>query len=867
MALIDDLIQNTPLKNQRPTVNVPEKAPDEPSPVPTPKFGPESYDKDEPQVKSKWQKVKEGAVDTATGIVEAVQPQVEGAINLVTPEGSRLDQILKQRHEQRQKDWDTASQRSPIMSRMGYWGTLLTSGAAVPGGVAGSVGKRMATGALTGAGLGVTQYTPDDNGAKMAARGLLGGTLGAAVPAGIGALAGTKGMLMPGTSKGAQQAADAVQATADVTGARTPGGITNPIIESAQRQGVTVSPAQALDSPALAAEIGGRKVPFETRLKMTDATTRAEQQARDKVGETIESMVPEGATAAKKAAGNLYNQLRDKPINPSALGDVQTTVPYQTALKQVEQQYPDLNPSSVGFQQKIAENMYDTASAMKREQNPNNFEIKNILENRRQLVDSIGKEYPQYKDAQHIWERVQLQKDLTEQLGSRKVLAGRSDLTPAQIRSTLAGSDEQKSEFLQSIKRAGGNGQQATDVLNILEGLSRPSGFKGVINDAASGGINSSNPKAALWESITSRVGGREKRDQGFIDLMMNPKWTEKVASITRIQNPHEMADKLAQTLIRASVGSGVQQLNKSSTRNPTEDSSAGFQEEDGLIKTMPLGFKQERAMGKAKEQEQVQDYQPDSITDQVIQDPEDRKKLQDAVKKLPEEKQDEVDQLLNMSGDEFYKNTLSTKEGQAQYLKTLRDKGYDITLAYKHIKEIEQLDRMNKDAEAKLAVIQDPKQHQQIMGGMQQRTQKSGGLLGALFSLFASIFTGNPVGVFGKGGQGNINSYKNMTTEQLEAKAAKPMKSGGLLSRMGNQGTAEAKLELRTRKTNEVKKEHLDKIKNTISNKRAGLLSNLMSSSLKLGKANSDLKIKAKNQAATGKSRPPSIKKVRIKF
>lgn len=866
---IDDIIKNTPLDNSVP--NSPIRPVDQTSNINTQSNY--SDKKEIPQEPSTWQKVKEGALDTSTGIINAVQPQVEGLINLATPKGSEISQILEQRNAQRQREWDLASQRSPVLSRIGYWGSLFTAGAAVPGGVSGSLAQRVGTGALSGAALGATQYTPDDTAAKIAGRSVVGGLLGGAVPVGVATISGMKNAVVPGAAQGAKQAAEAVGTTAAATGAQEAGKITNPVMEAAQRQGINISPAQALDSPALAAEIGGRKVPFSTRLQMTEAANKAEQQVREKVGSTIESMVPEGTKAAKKTASDLYAKIRDIKLNTAALGDVQSNTAYQDAYKAVEKNFPDLNPVSVGFQQKVAESMYDTAAAMKREANPDNFKIQDILENRRMLVNQIGREVPEYRQAQHIWERIQLQKDLTDQLGSRKVLAGRSDLTPAQIRSTLAGSEEQKYDFLMAIRRAGGNTQQAEDVLSILESLSRPSGFKGVINEATTGGVNA-NPKAQLWENITARVGGREKRDQGFVNLIMDPKWSDKVSQILKTKNPHELTDKLSQTLIKASTTAGLQSFNRVQKEDRLSQPEQ-VQDEQGLIATMPLGFKQERAMQQSKEQQPKQDYDSNSITGQVLQSPEDRKKMQEAVAKLPEDKQDEIDKLLNMSPEDFYKSTLSTKEGQAKYLKTLRDKGYDISKAYQHIKQIEQLDALNKKADAKLAEIQDPKQQQQIIGGMHQRTQQAGGLLGALFSLFASIFTGSPVGVFGSKGNSNINSYKTMSTEELEVKAAQTPRRGGLLTQMGNQGIAEARLELKRRARSEKAQEKVQAVKEKIEAKKEGLLTELMTESMKPNELAKEttyikklkLRQKLKEAAGLGKKTVGGIKKVKIKF
>ncbi len=349
----------------------------------------------EPTVGQKYKNALNKASDFSEGVINAVQPQVEGAINLVTPKGSRLSKILEERNKQREVDWKKSSQRSPILSRVGYWGSLFASGAAVPGGVSGSLATRIGTGAAAGAALGATQYTPDDNWKKLAARTAIGGTLGGAIPAGIGLLSGAKGAALPGVGAGGQQAAKSIEQTAQTTGAQAAKSapIRNPIMEASERLGVPVAPAQALDSPALAAEVAGRRVPMQTKLNTEKYVSDAQGKLRNKVGEVIDSMVPEGRDAARAKANSLYSEIADVPIHNEQTSAYHAA-PYLDAVKAVKESFPEMKDGTVGFQQKVIENLYDQAQGFKRGATPDLWKAKKVDAVRHELSNHLSTEVP-----------------------------------------------------------------------------------------------------------------------------------------------------------------------------------------------------------------------------------------------------------------------------------------------------------------------------------------------------------------------------------------------------------------------------------------------------------------------------------------
>ncbi len=848
---IDDLIKNTPLEeaSQEEEVKVPLKpstptaqgspsVPPEPLPTEEPSTGmpsvlppipnmaatPEAKPvaPKEPTVMDKYKNAYNKTLDVATGINTAIQPQVEGLINLATPKGSWLSKKLEERHKQREIDWQKSSQRSPILSRVGYWGSLFgggyaTAGRAAAGGLAAQIGK----GAASGAAWGATQYTPDDNWKKIAARTAIGGTLGGAIPAGVGLLSGAKGAALPGAGAGGQQAARDIEQTAQTVGSQATKGapIRNPIMEAAERQGVPVAPAQALDSPALAAEVASRRVPMQTKLDAEKYIGESQGKLRTKVGEVIDSMVPEGRDAARAKANSLYGEIADVKIRNEQTSAYHAA-PYLDAVKAVKDSFPEMKDGTVGFQQKVIENLYDQAQGFKRGATPDLWKAKKVDAVRQELSNHLGTEVPKYKVAQQIWQRVKLQEELTDALGNRKVLAGRSDLTPGQIRSTIAGSPDMEDEFLTNVSRAGGSAQQAKDVLTLLEAHSKPSGLGSVISGASPDKLNAqAGLTQQAWNILTSRVGGREARDRGFVELMTNPKWATDIKKIKQISNAEQRIARFGNVLSRAAVTAGVGVANQGGNEPQAATAELGDPAETGaMIENMPLNPDQGKVAETAAPP--IQDYKPTSITASVVKDGAARKALQEVVAKLPPKKQEQADDLLNMDPDEFYKTSLGTKEARMKFLKQMRDKGFNVAKVYKQIKELEEIkEDMDavKNTPAPPSVAGGPGS-----GGMGGRRMGLGaGLLGLIFSLFGTVLTGKPMGVFSqdpKQGGLDIGDY-------ADSKVGR----GGLLSRLsgrGNSGLREAKAQYAF-------EQKMAKQQKTLERKKEGLLIDLMAGQL----------------------------------
>jgi hypothetical protein len=502
---------------------------------------------------SPTQQVKRQVGGLLTGVESALEPLGAGIAQALTPEESALGQQVRRTHEQRQAEFRRAAEETPVAAGAGYVGGLLASGLAVPGGIsglgaktaAGQMAAKAATGAAGGAAYTGTLFdaTPEEV--------ALGAAGGAAAPAVSGMLGRLGRKIFPRKGVGEEQAAEAIAEAAEARGLLTKAGKVAPeVTELAKKRGVALDPAEALKAAELETLPSGRVITAKQKSLAAAEEAIQQQKVIQNVDELTDSILPEGQLAAGKQASSLYQEVQRLPVSGDTMRALAQNPQYQTVAKQVQKLYPDLNPNSVEFNQQVA--------ILAREKvRPLIKGGKGTLGNRykdlsMEIKDSLGEQYPAFKEAEKLVERKKLHSALTIKLNKRKKLSKRTDLTPDQLKQILVGSEDDAKALYRAVNRAGGSAEQVDEVVELLEHVSSANLRKKIIGTATK--VEDPNLLSAkgMWESITGKLGGAAKRDEAFFSLLNNPEWAGEIPRILQQKGTTPKLDQIIRLLQRA---------------------------------------------------------------------------------------------------------------------------------------------------------------------------------------------------------------------------------------------------------------------------------------------------------------------------
>lgn len=258
---------------------------------------------------------------------------------------------------------------------------------AVPGGIAGGIGARLATGAAAGGGIGAAQFVPE--GDSRLQNAMIGGALGGATPlAGQGARwAGRQAAdfirpLMPGGGVSSNKAASLVGD--ELTGAA------ERRLSDANLLGVQLTPAEATGSNIIAraqGRVGRSDAGSEMLAEAGQARLGQEQGAISDLITGIEPTGRSGAAGVRAAASEslkakkkiladkarpLYKAARSELISDVQLAALAEDPVVATAIERVlnkpafQKELKGLPRNSVGFMDVVKRELWDQVSTLER---------------------------------------------------------------------------------------------------------------------------------------------------------------------------------------------------------------------------------------------------------------------------------------------------------------------------------------------------------------------------------------------------------------------------------------------------------------------------------------------------------------------
>lgn len=502
----------------------------------------------------------------------------------------------------------------------------------VPGGTAGKLATRIATGAAAGAGIG---YLSDNT--------LLGGIIGGGIPALLGGAKGLLSTIFPGKGKvlsniqseiGRQGNAKSIQKTLD----------------AAKRLDVNLSPGEATGSKILKSEEQGATfLRRNLRQKLADVVDKRSQILESKTQKVIQDVVPEGRAAAKLKAAQIREQVDKVLIPKESLKKLQQNPIINDALTKASKssEYrPDLNKlNTVGRFRAVKKVLEAQENAARTARDFG--AAKNISDARKQLVNTLDDVAPAYKESRQISQRLAIQDTFYSEVDKIAVKMGEESPTLSQVANKLWGTTKKKTEFLRAISQAGGDVQQAKDMMRILKAVekspldavvAKQTGMK-AIKGAGQGII-----EVGLELTNRMRKGWYNK---ALLNTMLDPKWATEVSKMA--SNPKVIVPTMNKIL---------------ASQLPQEENISIETASPDLITV-----------------------DPDDVKEPMPQNPPAAQPVVEALPQLQAEiapaavqnsGEERVQQLLNMSPDDYYNEMLNTPEKQMQFLQNVIDAGGD---------------------------------------------------------------------------------------------------------------------------------------------------------------------------------------------
>ena len=321
---------------------------------------------------------------TGRGLLDVGQGIKQAAIGLVDPE---MGQDYTRRVEAERAAYEQQPYAQDPRSQVSRFVGQAAPALAVPGGIAGGLGRRALTGGAAGAGIGGAQFVPEE-GSRMQ-NALLGGALGGATPL-LGSAArwlGTKAAdfirpLMPGGEIGSSKAAELVGKELTEPAERR--------LSDAGLLGVQLTPAEATGSNIIA-RAQGRVGRSDTGSEMLAEAGQARlQQEGAAISDLLTGIEPTGlpgaagvrasassALRAKKKiladkARPLYKAARKELIPDEKLAALSEDPVVSTAIQRVlnkpafQKELKGLPRNSVGFMDVVKRELWDQVETLER---------------------------------------------------------------------------------------------------------------------------------------------------------------------------------------------------------------------------------------------------------------------------------------------------------------------------------------------------------------------------------------------------------------------------------------------------------------------------------------------------------------------
>lgn len=506
---------------------------------------------------------------------------------------------LSNLHNQNEAYNDQAAQQHPIAQGIGAVSGAIGQASTLPlgmGGTSSMVGRIGANAAL-GAGLGGAAYIDPTSASPMAERGmnavqggLVGGAVGGLVEGGRAAL-DAAGQAMPGAAnmvkgflpqdvpfgnRNAQESVANGIASRHPNILSTPGSLLNDNgVQASQRLGVQLSPGQILQDPILVSAEQRINPSPENQAKIYKILTNNEQNTKMALKQAVDSTISEGDDYATALKDSLYFKAHSTQVPTHIQEDLQNN-PFikkqiAGAMKDDNFNLAQENPATLRYWDILKQYMDDQRNQAAASGQNNlarkfaNSDGTGAINTIKDQMDALSNEYPMARD---LAKRLIWKNGFMDQLDQLKLAPGQDAPTTEQlgnqapigasvktIYNKLLGSREQQQDFLDSVRSAKGNVQQAKDVITVMNRLQTPT-----MNRVLSNSPESTTSKmgggfgAAAREMVMDLYNG--KQNGVIADLFTDPQWAKTLSKIVENSSAPRFLDKFANLITRVAAES-----------------------------------------------------------------------------------------------------------------------------------------------------------------------------------------------------------------------------------------------------------------------------------------------------------------------
>lgn len=359
-------------------------------------------------------------------------------------------------------------------------------------------------------------------------------------------------------------------------------GADNPLatqkMEAAERLGLDyLTPAEAGESQLAATRQGALGKTEEGAKLLHEKTRSREASERKAIERTLDSIYTDKLNPvvdAKYKGLNDVNLSTDFPLQykgnkiiEAAERRVKKSPAYQESLKKylpenvkLEDWQTDAAPTSLVYWDHVKRALYDMGEESSRKGTGGEANIYN--ETRRNLVDHMDEQYPEYAEARALYERKKVRQGL-EEVFDRKAVTGTNFYKALE-------SEKKFDELMGSLRNAPEAAQNLKDMRLVFKELLGPRTIK-TAKGKEEYGMNQMRNIGAFLESLLEHVFTKGGNDKAAIEFITSKDWQRQLQEINKIPDK-----QLKLAAISMALSRGVSQAVVQQDRQPLEIEAIG---------------------------------------------------------------------------------------------------------------------------------------------------------------------------------------------------------------------------------------------------------------------------------------------------
>ena len=349
--------------------------------------------------------------------------------------------------------------------------------------------------------------------------------------------------------------------------------LANKKLKAANRLGLDyLTPAEAGESQLAATRQGSLGKTEEGAKLLHEKTKSREESERRAIEKTLDKIYSDKLDPVINAA---YEGL--KPVNLStdfplqykgnkiieaAEKRVKKSPAYQESLKKylpenvkLEEWQSDAAPTSLVYWDHVKRALYDMGQEAERKGTGGEANIYN--ETRRNLVNHMDEQFPEYAEARAMYERKKVRQGL-EKVFDRKAVNGSNFYKALE-------SEKKFDELMASLRNAPEAAQNLKDMRLVFKELLGPRTIK-TAKGKEEYGMNERRSSGAFMESLIENVFTKGGNDKAAIDFITSKDWAKQLNEINKISDKHMKMVAFAMALSK-----GVSQAAGEQERKPME--------------------------------------------------------------------------------------------------------------------------------------------------------------------------------------------------------------------------------------------------------------------------------------------------------